>query len=72
MNSVDPAESRVAAAAINIVQLVSASFGAGLAGVVVNAAPGGPGQQACWLYAEFTVLAAASVVAAYKATRGDR
>ena len=53
-DSVDPAESRVAAAAINIVQLVSAAFGAGLAGVVVNAAPGGPGQQARWLYADST------------------
>ena len=72
MNSVDPAESRVAAAAINIVQLVSAAFGAGLAGVVVNAAPGGPGQQARWLYAGFTVLAAASVLASFRATRGDR
>ena len=35
-------------------------------------APGGPGQQARWLYAGFTVLAAASVVAAYKAKRGYR
>jgi MFS family permease len=72
MNAVDPAESRAAAAAINIVQLVSAAFGAGLAGVVVNAAPGGPGQQARWLYAGFTILAAASVLASFRATRGDR
>ena len=39
MDSVDdPAESGAAAAAINTVQLISAAFGAGLAGVVVNTA----------------------------------
>src|SRR5947209_6563003 len=42
MDSVnDPAEGGAAAAAINIVQLVSGAFGAGLAGVVVNMAQGG-------------------------------
>jgi hypothetical protein len=54
------------------VQLVSAAFGAGLAGVVVNSAPGGPGTQARRLYAGFTMLAAASVIASYRATPGDR
>ena len=42
MDSVnDPAEGGAAAAAINTVQLISAAFGAGLAGVVVNTAKGG-------------------------------
>ena len=68
----DPAESRAAAAAINIVQLVSAAFGAGLAGVIVHAAPGRSGTQARWLYAVFAILAAATAFASYRATRGDR
>ncbi len=32
----DPAEGSAAAAAVNIVRLISAAFGAGLAGVVIN------------------------------------
>ncbi|MDP7720725.1 MFS transporter [Mycobacterium sp. TY814] len=70
MDSVDdPAESGAAAAAINTVQLISASFGAGLAGVVVNSATGGELMEARWLYAVFTVLAALGVLASYRATR---
>lgn len=73
MDSVDdPSESGAAAAAINTVQLISASFGAGLAGVVVNSATGGELMEARWLYAVFTVLAAVGVLASYRATRHDR
>lgn len=71
MDSVDdPAESGAAAAAINTVQLISASFGAGLAGVVVNSATGGELMEARCLYGVFTVLAALGVLASYRATRG--
>ncbi|OBK28566.1 MFS transporter [Mycobacterium asiaticum] len=73
MESVDdPAESGAAAAAINTVQLISAAFGAGLAGVVVNTATGGEVSEARWLYSVFTVLAATGVVASIRATRRDR
>src|SRR5262249_54307684 len=68
----DPAEGATAAAAINIVQLISAAFGAGIAGVVVNANEGGDLAAARWLYAVFTLLAAAGFVASYLATRNDR
>ncbi|MEB3968647.1 MFS transporter [Mycobacterium ulcerans] len=68
----DPAESSSAAAAINIVQLVSAAFGAGLAGVVVNTATGGEVAAARWLYTVFTVLAAVGFIASYQATHHDR
>lgn len=68
MDAVDhPSESGAAAAAINTVQLISAAFGAGLAGVVVNTAVGGAVMEARWLYAVFTVLAATGVVASAKA-----
>ncbi|MDT5135783.1 MAG: hypothetical protein QOD58_45 [Mycobacterium sp.] len=73
MDSVDdPAESGAAAAAINTVQLISAAFGAGLAGVVVNTTTGGELAEARWLYALFTVLAATGVVASLRATYRDR
>jgi MFS family permease len=73
MDSVDdPAEGGAAAAAINTVQLISAAFGAGLAGVVVNTAHGGDMMEARWLFAVFTALTAAGVVASYGAVRGDR
>ncbi|MDT5225924.1 MAG: hypothetical protein QOG19_3331 [Mycobacterium sp.] len=73
MDSVDdPAESGAAAAAINTVQLISAAFGAGLAGVVVNTTTGGELAEARWLYAVFTVLAATGVVASLRATYRDR
>ncbi|AKN17210.1 drug efflux membrane protein [Mycobacterium haemophilum DSM 44634] len=68
----DPAESSVAAAAINTVQLISAAFGAGLAGVVVNTAKGGEVAAARWLYTVFTVLAAVGFIASYRATHRDR
>lgn len=73
MDSVaDPAESSAAAAAINVVQLISGAFGAGLAGVVVNTAKGGEVAAARGLYMAFTVLAAAGVIASYQATHRDR
>jgi MFS family permease len=73
MDSVnDPAEGGAAAAAINTVQVISAAFGAGLAGVVVNMTEGGDVRAARWLFAVFTALSAAGVVASYGATRRDR
>lgn len=73
MDSVDdPSEGGAAAAAINTVQLISAAFGAGLAGVVVNNAAGGDLAAARWLYAIIAVLAATAVVASTKASRRDR
>lgn len=68
----DPAESGAAAAAINTVQLISAAFGAGIAGVVVNTAKGGEVVEARWLYVVFTLLAAVGVIASYRATHRDR
>lgn len=67
----DPAEGSEAAAAINVVQLISGAFGAGLAGVVVNTAAGGAVMAARWLFAVFTVLAAIGVLASYRATRAS-
>ncbi|WP_096287161.1 MFS transporter [Mycobacterium ahvazicum] len=68
----DPSEGGAAAAAINTVQLVSAAFGAGLAGVVVNNAAGGDLAAARWLYAVIAGLAASAVVASTLASRRDR
>jgi MFS family permease len=69
MDSVDdPAEGGAAAAAINTVQLISAAFGAGLAGVVVNTAHGDV-SAARWLFTVFTALSAAGVVCSYRASR---
>jgi MFS family permease len=73
MDSVDdPAEGSAAAAAINTVQVISAAFGAGLAGVVVNTTAGGDGMAARWLFAVFTALSALGFVASYGASRGNR
>ena len=66
----DPAEGGAAAAAINTVQVVSAAFGAGLAGVVVNTAEGGDVVAASLLFTVFAVLSIGGVVASYAATRG--
>lgn len=68
----DPTESSAAAAAINIIQLSSGAFGAGLAGVVVNTAPGGEVTSARWLFSVFTALAALGFLASYQATHRDR
>jgi len=73
MDSVnDPAEGSAAAAAINTVQVISAAFGAGLAGVVVNMTEGGDVLAARWLFTVFTALSAVGVVASYSASRGNR
>jgi MFS family permease len=73
MQCVDDAkEGGAAAAAINTVQLISGAFGAGLAGVVVNAAQGGAVMAARWLFAVFAALGAVGAVASYRATRGQR
>lgn len=73
MDSVDdPSESGAAAAAINTVQLISAAFGAGLAGVVVNATKGGEVIEARWLYTAFALLAAAGLAFSYRATHRER
>ena len=73
MDSVnDPAEGSAAAAAINTVQVISAAFGAGLAGVVVNLTEGGDALAARWLFTVFTALSAVGVVASYGASRGNR
>ena len=73
MDSVnDPAEGSAAAAAINTVQVISAAFGAGLAGVVVNMTQGGDVLAARWLFTVFTALSAVGVVASYGASRGNR
>lgn len=59
----DPAEGPAAAAAINTVQLISAAFGAALAGVVVNLANGDDVAAARWLFISFAVLAGLAVAA---------
>jgi MFS family permease len=66
----DPAEGGVAAAAINTVQLITAAFGAGVAGVVVNTAGGGDVVAARWLFTVFTALGAVGVFASYRASYG--
>lgn len=68
----DPAEGSAAAAAINTVQLISAAFGAGLAGVVVNNAGGADLGAARWLYAVIAGLAATAVIASTQAGLRDR
>jgi MFS family permease len=65
----DPVEAGTAAAAINTVQLICGAFGAGLTGVVVNMTDGGDVAAARWLFAVFAVMAAAGLVASYRATR---
>jgi len=65
----DPAEGPVAAAAINTVQLICGAFGAGLAGVVVNAVGTGDAVAARWMFAVFAVLALLGCVASYRAGR---
>lgn len=63
----DPAEGPVAAAAINTVQLICGAFGAGVAGVIVNRAPGAEAAAARWLFAGFAALAVVGVIASWRA-----
>ncbi|MHA3021165.1 MFS transporter [Mycobacterium sp. BMJ-28] len=65
----DPAEGATAAAAINTVQLICGAFGAGLAGVIVNANQQDDATAARWTFGVFAVLAALTAVASYRATR---
>lgn len=65
----DCAEGATAAAAINTVQLICGAFGAGLAGVIVNAELGDDATAARWMFGVFAVLAALTAVASYRATR---
>ncbi|BBY29858.1 MFS transporter [Mycolicibacterium sediminis] len=65
----DPVEGRTAAAAISTVQLICGAFGAGLAGVVVNATERGDATAARWLFATFAALAIVGVTASYRASR---
>ncbi|MFD5179687.1 MFS transporter [Nocardia sp. NPDC058379] len=70
MSSVtDPAEGARAAAAINTVQLVCGAFGAGLAGIVVNATDTGGAAPARWLFATFALLAALGLVVSVRSVR---
>lgn len=71
MGSVDdPAEGGRAAAAINTVQLIFGAFGAGLAGIVVNASGREDASTARWCFAVFAGLAVLGVVASYRGSRG--
>jgi len=71
MGSVDDAsEGGRAAAAINTVQLIFGAFGAGLAGIVVNATDRGDASAARWMFATFAVLAVVGVIASTRSGRG--
>lgn len=70
MGSVDDSsEGATAAAAINTVQLICGAFGAGLAGVIVNANQQDDVTAARWMFGVFAVLATLTAVASYRATR---
>lgn len=59
----DVSEGGRAAAAINTVQLIFGAFGAGLAGIVVNATDRGDATAARWMFVTFAVLAVVGLVA---------
>lgn len=63
----DPSEQAVAAAAINTVQLICAAFGAGLAGVVVNARDTPDVVGGRWLFGLFALLALLGCVLSVRA-----
>ncbi|WP_250149647.1 MFS transporter [Mycolicibacter acidiphilus] len=67
----DPAEGSVAAAAINTVQLIGGAFGAGVAGLVFNAAMGAQLPAARSLFVLFAIFAAVTALVSYRATRGS-
>ena len=66
----DQAEGAVAAAAISTVQLIAGAFGAGLAGVVVNALGRTDAVGSRWLFAVFAGMAGVAAVASYRASAG--
>jgi MFS family permease len=73
MGSVDDAsEGGRAAAAINTVQLIFGAFGAGVAGIVVNATDRGDATAARWMFATFAVLAVVGVIASTRSGSGVR
>jgi hypothetical protein len=65
----DPDEGASAGTAIASVHLIFGTFGAGLAGVVVNTVDGGAAAAARSAFAVFALLAAAASVTAYCASR---
>ncbi len=68
MQSVDDEkEGAAAAAAINMIEVIAGAFGAGLAGVVVNSAPGSVVVAARWLFAVFAALGVVGAVTSYRA-----
>lgn len=67
----DASEGTVAAAAISTVQLICGAFGAGLAGVVINALGRIDAGAARWLFAVFALLAGGAAITAYRASGGD-
>jgi predicted MFS family arabinose efflux permease len=67
----DPHEGGTAAAAINTVQLICGAFGAGVAGIVVNATDRGDATAAHWVFATFAVLAGLGCIASFRAGRGQ-
>jgi hypothetical protein len=60
-------EQAIASAAINTVQLISAAFGAGLAGVLVNLRETPDASAARWLFGVFAGLAAVGWFASSRA-----
>ena len=68
----DEAEGPAAAAAINTIEVIAGAFGAGLAGVVVNAAHGSMVVAARALFAVFAVVGLLGAWVAYRATRDLR
>ncbi len=65
----DPADQAVAAAAINTVQLICGAFGAGLAGVVVNAWDSPAAAASRWMFGLFALLAAVGWFSARRSCR---
>jgi hypothetical protein len=63
----EPGEQAIASAAINTVQLISAAFGAGLAGVLVNLRETPDASAARWLFGVFAGLAAVGWFASSRA-----
>lgn len=66
----DPAEGGRAAAAINTVQLIFGAFGAGVAGILVNATGREDASTARVMFAVFAAVALLGVVASYRGSRG--
>lgn len=68
----DPAEGPVAAAAVNIVQLICGAFGAGVAGVAVNAQGDVDGASARGLLVTFAILATVGIVSCWRSVDSGR